>query len=54
MAADGPTSPMDPLADREMYSTVFFRHNPPVMQHDFRDHSRMKCAEALPLNRIRG
>jgi len=52
LAVNGLTSPTDPLADHEMYSTVFFRRSPPMMQHDYSDHCQVKFMEALPLMRI--
>ena len=52
MAVNGLTGPTDPEADYEMYWVASFRHNPPMMQHDWNDHCQHKFMEALPLMRI--
>ncbi len=52
LAVNGLTSPTDPDADYEIYWTVNFNHNPPMMAHDDNDHVQVKFMEALPLMRL--
>ena len=46
------TNATDPLADYEMYFDVFFKSNPPMMEHNYSDSCHSKFLEALPLMRI--
>ena len=46
------TRATDPDADYEQYFGVRFRHNPPMMQHNYSDQCQNKFMEALPLMRI--
>jgi len=52
LAVNGLTGPTDPKADYEIYWHVWFKLNPPMMQHDFSDQVQMKFMEALPLMRV--
>ena len=51
LAVNGLTGPTDPLADYEMYFSVFFSRNPPMMRHDWNYHCQIKFMESLPLMR---
>ena len=51
LAVNGLTGPTDPLADYELYFSVYFKHNPPMTRHDWNAHCQPKFMEALPLMR---
>lgn len=52
LGINGLTAPTDEAADYEIYWMAFFRHNPPMMQHDWSDGVQVKFMEALPLLRL--
>ncbi len=52
LAINGLTGPADPAADYEIYATVDFFRNPPVMMHDFSDPIQPKFMAPLVLMRI--
>src|SRR3972149_6217779 len=52
LSINGLTGPTDPKADYELYWMVYFRHNPPMMNHDWNDQVQAKFWEALPLMRL--
>ena len=52
LGVNGLTGPTDPDADYEMYVWAFFKHNPPMLQHDWSDQCQCKFMESLPLMRL--
>lgn len=52
LSVNGLTGSSDENADYELYWVVNFRHNPPMMYHDYNDHVEIKFREALPLMRL--
>ena len=52
LGVNGLTGPTDPDADYEIYIFVHFKHNPPMMPHDWSDQCQCKFMESLPLMRI--